>query len=469
MKRYKALAFDFDGTLFDTHRVNFEAYQSAYRDLGIEITQEQFERTHGKSVYDFNEILGVDCDVEKLRQLKSEYYKKSVLEARPNEYLIYVMRNCHLPVAIVTTARLRNIMPLLYKYGLADFVDVLVTQEDVQGRFKPDSYAYQLAFEQLGVEAKDVMVFEDEQVGIIAARNAGADVIKISKFHVNCIADISGGSDAHTRLFWGFRDCCPKVRKMAYGDARLKLEEQCEFLRKQDYPFVKVLSYSEFENVYEYSMEFIPGMELYRHPNRTQLFARAMEIVAGVTRVGIYADSRYKEIRKDCYETYIAPGMKIYEEVTGDKKTIPFFSWEDIPELVCYFDYAPCHGDTTLENIMVSSDGQMYLIDPVPKNVVSGRVHDFSKLLQSLYGYEKIRDEGECSAEEYAAEKDIFNDNARKFLSETEYNSLKFFTACLFFRRLKYQVRQNKDLVKVYGDIAFRLMDEFVKKDYVIK
>ena len=469
MKRYKALAFDFDGTLFDTHRVNFEAYQSAYRDLGIEITQEQFERTRGKSVYDFNEILGVNCDVEKLRQLKSEYYKKEVLEARPNKYLIDVIRRCNLPVAIVTTARLRNIMPLLYKYELTEFVNVLVTQEDVHGRFKPDSYAYQLAFEQLGIEAKDVMVFEDEQVGIIAARNAGADVIKISDFHLNCIADISGGSDAHTRLIWGFRECCPKVKKFANGDARLKLKEQCEFLHKQDYPFVKVLSYLGSENMYEYSMEFIPGTELYRHPQRTQLFSRAMEIVAEVTRGCNCTESTYNEIRKDCYETYITPGMKIYEEVTGDKKTIPFINWEDIPEFVCRFDYAPCHGDTTLENIMVSSDGQMYLIDPVPKNVVSGRVHDFSKLLQSLYGYEKIRDEGKCSDEEYAVEKEIFNNNALKFLAETEYNSLKFFTACLFFRRLKYQVRQNKDLVKVYGDIAFRLMDEFANKNYVIK
>ena len=102
----------------------------------------------------------------------------------------------------------------------------------------------------------------------------------------------------------------------------MKLKEQCEFLRKQDYPFVKVLSYSEFENSYEYSMEFIPGTELYRHPQRTQLFSRAMEIVAEVTRGCNCTESTYNEIRKDCYETYIAPGMKIYEEVTGDKKTI---------------------------------------------------------------------------------------------------------------------------------------------------
>jgi phosphoglycolate phosphatase-like HAD superfamily hydrolase len=69
-KTYKALAFDFDGTLFDTAKLNSQAYRLAYYDLGIEITEEQFERTKGLSVYDFNRALGVDCDVERLRELK---------------------------------------------------------------------------------------------------------------------------------------------------------------------------------------------------------------------------------------------------------------------------------------------------------------------------------------------------------------------------------------------------------------
>jgi beta-phosphoglucomutase len=59
-------------------------------------------------------------------------------------------------------------------------VDVIVTGEDVKNG-KPDPEVYNIAKEKLGVtDNSEVLVFEDSEVGIKAANNAGiVNVIKI--------------------------------------------------------------------------------------------------------------------------------------------------------------------------------------------------------------------------------------------------------------------------------------------------
>ena len=109
-------------------------------------------------------------------------------------------------------------------------------------------------------------------------------------------------------------------------------------------------------------------------------------------------------------------------------------------------------------------DGSLLFIDPVPDgNAVRGLVHDYSKIAQSLTGYEAIRDKKEF---DYTIERRIFDETARSYLQGNEYCSLKFHTACLLFRRLKHQIEQDPSLVEVYGNIAWQLLSEFAQSKY---
>ena len=63
--------------------------------------------------------------------------------------------------------------------------------------------------------------------------------------------------------------------------------------------------------------------------------------------------------------------------------------------------------------------------------------------------------------EDYGILFKIFSEYVDKYLSTSEINSLKFHISCLFFRRLKHQIYKNRDLVEAYGDIAFRLIEEY--------
>ena len=469
-KHYKALAFDFDGTLFDTQDLNFKAYRLAYYDLGIEITEEMFSKVKGLSVYQFNRAMGVECDVERLRELKTKYYNEISVYAKPNEYLIdLIFATDDVPKALVTTARKVNIQPLLHKYDLDEAFDVIICQENVKN-FKPAPDAYNLALEYLGIKGEDVLAFEDSRSGFVAARSAGCDCVQIGEFHNDCIVDMTGGSNSRTVLRYDFRSNDLVVCKYADGvtDAN-KLINEYEFLKNNKHPYlipVGSLFSQEREKGFhaEYKMPYVFGGSFYEYQNKIGMFPEVLKRIYEFDTQDYNPNGRnHLDIRRECLERYVWPGLKIYRKVT--KHGNSFELWEgDIPDFVNDFRITRYHGDTTFENIIMSRLLGPVLIDPVPyNNVTPGIVHDFAKIGQSLCGYEAIRD---GQPFDYTVEKKVFDGYARSFLMQSEYQSLKFLVACLFFRRLRYQVNQNPKLVKPYGDIAMRLIEEFKAGKY---
>lgn len=454
-KSYKALAFDFDGTLFDTAELNYRAYKLAYYDLGIEIDKNLFKKTLGLSVYEFNNAMGLNCDVERLRELKSKYYIELSLFAKPNEYLLNVVRTSKLPKSLVTTSRLCNIEPLLEKYDLRKYFDCIITQEDVT-RHKPDPEAYIKACQGMMIYPEDVLAFEDTRPGFVAAREAGCDCIQIKDFEKDCVVDVTGGSEAKTKIL--FDEDRLIVNKYASGNGAKRLKNQYEFLAKQDKHFVKVFEPIEGENYFEYSMPYVIGITLYEYQNKVKMLPVVMQKLNEASGKG-YRNS--KDVRNEIINRYIRPGIDIYNRYSA--RVVPY---PDLDKNVCFKDYLVTnyHGDPTFENIIIQRDGNIVFIDPVQdNNVVTGLLHDFSKLGQSLYGYEAIK---EHKYVDYSIERKIFEEEAKKYLSEMEFKSLKVHIACLFLRRLVHQEKQDCSLVPIFGKIALNLIQEFNEKNY---
>jgi HAD superfamily hydrolase (TIGR01509 family) len=61
---------------------------------------------------------------------------------------------------------------------LEEYLDLMVSNEDVK-RPKPDPEMYQVAFARLGVSPSEVLVLEDNEHGIAAARASGAHVMVV--------------------------------------------------------------------------------------------------------------------------------------------------------------------------------------------------------------------------------------------------------------------------------------------------
>lgn len=465
MKRYKALAFDFDGTLFDTSGLNFQAYQKAYRDLGVEITEDMFNKTKGLSVYAFNTAMGVDCDVEVLRDLKKNYYQEISLTARPNSYLIEMIRTANIPVALVTTARLCNVLPLLKKYDLLDKFSVIVSQEDVENH-KPSPEAYILASSKLCISPEDILAFEDSGPGYESATAAGIDCVLVSDFRSDCIKDMTGGSGSRTYLVW--EEDTLFVRKESYNEKTTsRLFNQYAFLKNNDDDsFIKAKDPTFTDSFGRYDMPFILGKSLYESKDRVTLLRKCIKNLIEFSSKGGFVKNEKTDAYEECFKNYIIPGIEIYNLHCGSKEDWREFYNQDKKEMVNDFRYSLYHGDFTFENIIVDRNDNPVFIDPVPDgNIIQGLLQDFAKIGQSLYGYEAIRD-GVCF--DYEKEKAVLSECAQEILSKNELMSLKFHIACLYFRRLKHQIKQNEILVRPYGDIAFKLLREFMKGNYTI-
>jgi HAD superfamily hydrolase (TIGR01509 family) len=84
------------------------------------------------------------------------------------------------PVAIVSAAALSEIEPVVAASGIGDAIALIVSQDDVANG-KPDPECYLTAARLLGVEPALMLVFEDTDVGVAAAKAAGAHVVGLTR------------------------------------------------------------------------------------------------------------------------------------------------------------------------------------------------------------------------------------------------------------------------------------------------
>jgi beta-phosphoglucomutase-like phosphatase (HAD superfamily) len=83
------------------------------------------------------------------------------------------------PVAIVSASTRREIEPVVAAAGIGDALTVVICGDDV-ARGKPDPECYLTAARLLGVEPARLLVFEDTDVGVTAAKAAGARVVGLT-------------------------------------------------------------------------------------------------------------------------------------------------------------------------------------------------------------------------------------------------------------------------------------------------
>lgn len=184
----KAVFFDLDGTLVDTHRANYEAYKYALSLEGVTIDFNQFKKTIGMQAKEFLPILVPMIDettMERVALNKSKKYSQLMNLTGINEDMINFLRRIRrsATTALVTTAKRVNALAVLNHYDLADLFDFVITAEDVK-KSKPNPEAYLLALRMAGVKASEAIAFEDSQSGKKSAEDAGIAVVIVKEFRL---------------------------------------------------------------------------------------------------------------------------------------------------------------------------------------------------------------------------------------------------------------------------------------------
>ena len=84
-----------------------------------------------------------------------------------------------LKTAIASTAQRGNLMNVLKHLQLEDLFDMIIAGDAVK-KGKPDPEIYITSMSLLEVSPMETLIFEDTEVGLMAAEESGANVIKIT-------------------------------------------------------------------------------------------------------------------------------------------------------------------------------------------------------------------------------------------------------------------------------------------------
>ena len=178
------LIFDLDGTLVDSSQANVKSYGQAFNELGLVFDAQKYESLFGLRFPEIMDRIAPDTSASQrddIKKLKAKYYKQNLGLIQLNADLVELARaaKSHYKIALVTTASKANVRTLLEHFELDGLFDKVIVGEDVK-HGKPNPECYLLAARSFGFEPQDCLVFEDSQVGMEAARAAGAKAVKVA-------------------------------------------------------------------------------------------------------------------------------------------------------------------------------------------------------------------------------------------------------------------------------------------------
>jgi len=175
---------DFDGTLVDTFQANLRAYQQAFAEVGLKLTEAQYRECFGLRFERFMAAMGISDEsvASQIKEAKKEFYPQYFQYLKTNTSLIElisIFKKMGGKTAIASTARKENLMNVVQYLKIEDCFDLIFAGKDVK-EGKPSPEIYVKAMDALGALPDETLIFEDSEVGIQAAKASGAKVMVVS-------------------------------------------------------------------------------------------------------------------------------------------------------------------------------------------------------------------------------------------------------------------------------------------------
>jgi HAD superfamily hydrolase (TIGR01509 family) len=199
--RIDAAIFDFDETMIDLEEQHTAAYSALTRDLGddYERMPAAFRTGSGRRIIDdiheMRGFYGWRESVEDLFTRRHRHFLEAIrngdLELMPG--VVAVVRALHergTTLAVTSSAVGDAIDEILRRFRIRDCFDLIIEGRDVV-KGKPDPEPYLLTARRLGIDAANAIVFEDAQVGVLAAKAAGMYCIAVRNPNAQIRQDLS--------------------------------------------------------------------------------------------------------------------------------------------------------------------------------------------------------------------------------------------------------------------------------------
>ncbi len=316
------------------------------------------------------------------------------------------------------------------------------------------------------------------------------------------IKSFKGGSNAHTMLVWQNEEL--RVKKITLPQYADKLEAQAQWLLDREYKpnLPKVVEQDKNDSYYSFDLayheDYFPFFEfIHSHSIRqsTQIIGKVLhfmdrhvyeKIATNDNRANVDDYIQNKILSKVTDTANV--NHEISQLIACKKLEVNGIAYDNLLQVVdkikqnekamqdlAHYQETPIHGDLTIDNLIVSSEGEFMVIDPNNENQVSTPTVDYGKLYQSLHsGYEFLIQLDQCVVkdnsvhfEETKSQKyeEIFKHldrELRESLNISEYKTILFHEAVHYCRMLTYRANINPETVAVFYATAVKLFNEFL-------
>lgn len=193
---FKAVLFDWDGTLVDTAEASYRCYVRMFEELGIRFDRETYARTYSPNWYLTFRALGVPeerwghADERWLAHFASE--EVALIDGARELLQSLVARG--LTTGIVTSGGRERVSRELEAHGLASYLHECVYGSDVTQK-KPHPEALELCLQRLRVRADEAVYVGDSPEDVAMARAAGVFSIAVPGSYPNRDALVAAGPD----------------------------------------------------------------------------------------------------------------------------------------------------------------------------------------------------------------------------------------------------------------------------------
>lgn len=189
----KAVVFDKDGVLADSEAINLRSAFEVFGNHGHDLGPEDEAAIVGKHPKDYVPVLarrfGIG-EAEQRRMIEEQdvvysrtWQERGRLFDGAREALEAVRRR-GLAVGLATSSSRREVEDFMDRFDLRRSFDVTLSLDDVS-RAKPDPEIYVSAATSLRVPASRMLVVEDSEHGVRAAKAAGAICVAVRSPHVS--------------------------------------------------------------------------------------------------------------------------------------------------------------------------------------------------------------------------------------------------------------------------------------------